>query len=278
MEQALFNRSILILTPARALKFTAPSKERHYLWLTALSFLSNSTLGMNDISHLPSLPPPPQEVQASRSQSNTMLRRNPIRDSIRIAKGKSRPVPSGASIQPPTPAIQELSYQKAHDDPIGAAAQPPTVPRFSTHSNHTRKRSNTGPRQKSSAFKAFSQHPMPSANASVGTFASSEIQANSHALHSGQSSVSIRTSEASGPAGVVSSNFFDAVGTMRMEAFVHSSPLFEFHEGDEYVGPSSSKSRTTKRRSGRDMPWQGRSYAANGSMEFSRGEDPFGGF
>ena len=278
IESALFNRSILILTPARALKFTAPSKERHYVWLTALSFLSNSTLGMNDIAHLPPLPPPSQEVEATRSQSNTTLRRNPIRDSIRIAKGKSRPVPAGASIQPPAPAIQEVGYPKTSDDPIGAAAEPPTVPRFSTHSNHTRKRSNTGPRQRSSAFKAFSQYPMPSANASVGTFASSDVQVNGHALHSGQSSVSMRTSEASGPLGAVSSNFFDAVGTMRMEAFVHSSPLFEYHERDEYVGPSSSKSRATKRRSGRDMPWSGRSLVGNGSMEFARGDDPFGGF
>ncbi|KFY08583.1 hypothetical protein V492_06101, partial [Pseudogymnoascus sp. VKM F-4246] len=36
----IFNRSILILTPARALKFTATSRERHYIWLTALSFLA----------------------------------------------------------------------------------------------------------------------------------------------------------------------------------------------------------------------------------------------
>lgn len=40
---ALFNRSILILTPARALKFTALSAERHYMWLTALSFLAHSS-------------------------------------------------------------------------------------------------------------------------------------------------------------------------------------------------------------------------------------------
>ena len=31
-----FSRSILILTPQRALKFTATSQERHYVWLTAL--------------------------------------------------------------------------------------------------------------------------------------------------------------------------------------------------------------------------------------------------
>lgn len=40
----VFNRSILILTPQRALKFTASSSERHYVWLTALSFLSQPKL------------------------------------------------------------------------------------------------------------------------------------------------------------------------------------------------------------------------------------------
>jgi Meiotic cell cortex C-terminal pleckstrin homology len=38
----LFNRSILILTPERPLKFTALSLERHNIWLAALSFLAHS--------------------------------------------------------------------------------------------------------------------------------------------------------------------------------------------------------------------------------------------
>jgi hypothetical protein len=37
---------------------------------------------------------------------------------------------------------------------------------------------------------------------------------------SGQSSISRRTSEASGPSSINTSNFFDAVGTVRMEAFI----------------------------------------------------------
>ena len=52
--QGVFNRSILILTPSRALKFTATSRERHYLWLTALSYLAHHTSqGMLDLSFLP---------------------------------------------------------------------------------------------------------------------------------------------------------------------------------------------------------------------------------
>lgn len=39
--EAVFNRSIVILTPERALKFTTTSKDQHYLWLTALSFMAN---------------------------------------------------------------------------------------------------------------------------------------------------------------------------------------------------------------------------------------------
>jgi hypothetical protein len=46
--EVLFNRSILILTPARALKFTAISRDRHYLWLTALSFLAHSNSPIPD--------------------------------------------------------------------------------------------------------------------------------------------------------------------------------------------------------------------------------------
>src|SRR6266511_3800393 len=65
-----FNRSILILTPQRALKFTAMTQERHYVWLTALSFLSHSSLGANDLTALPPVPQqeyelPPRSTTAS---------------------------------------------------------------------------------------------------------------------------------------------------------------------------------------------------------------------
>ncbi|KAH0265183.1 hypothetical protein KCU91_g11589, partial [Aureobasidium melanogenum] len=44
-HEPIFDRSILILTSERALKLTAYNKERHYLWLTALSFLAESGRG-----------------------------------------------------------------------------------------------------------------------------------------------------------------------------------------------------------------------------------------
>ena len=56
--QPLFNRSILILTPQRALKFTAVSAERHYIWLTALSFLAHSTQAVPEIVAVP----PPKSI------------------------------------------------------------------------------------------------------------------------------------------------------------------------------------------------------------------------
>jgi hypothetical protein len=43
-----------------ALKFTATSQERHYVWLTALSFLSHSPLSVNELTAVPPPPPPPK--------------------------------------------------------------------------------------------------------------------------------------------------------------------------------------------------------------------------
>jgi len=39
----VFDHSIIIVTPTRALKFTATTKERHHLWLTALTYISKQT-------------------------------------------------------------------------------------------------------------------------------------------------------------------------------------------------------------------------------------------
>ncbi|EED21795.1 nuclear migration protein, putative [Talaromyces stipitatus ATCC 10500] len=222
--QAPFNRSILILTPQRALKFTAMSLDRHYVWLTALSFLSHTSIGMGE---LPSIPPPiPQEEYAARPPTAS-LRRNPIRDSIRVAKGKPRPQPSKRSF---TDNSHNSEYTGTGFDlePIMDAADPPTVPRYA---GHTRKRSNTAPKAPlsaplTSAFRSFSSHATLPSNYSAITAASSDIYASSSigapsGLMSGRSSVSRRTSEASGPtSSIVNGGFFDPMGTVRMEAFI----------------------------------------------------------
>jgi len=231
--QQYLNRSILILTPQRALKFTATSKERHYVWLTALSFLSHSTLGVDDLDSRPVLPS--QEYEPPRSNAGT-LRRNPIRDSIRVAKGKDRPnttsaraytSPAGSvrheRMQGPDMNSAQAMAQEEGDE----AAEPPHVPRFS---NHGRKRSNTGPRQPNGPFRNITNHSAFTSNHSLHTANSGDTTHTSPSFFgsigirhgsSAQSSLSPRTSEASGgPPGIIVNNFFDAVGTVRMEAFV----------------------------------------------------------
>ncbi|KPI45288.1 Anucleate primary sterigmata protein A [Cyphellophora attinorum] len=152
-----FNRSILILTPQRALKFTALTQDRHFVWLTALSFLSHSPLGMNDLD---AMPPPPEDNTAQMPPPPASLagsfRRRPIRDSIRIAKG-TRPQQSIRSFTTDNsyPHLQEqYEGENEYYDPMNDPALPPTIKRF-----HTRKRSNTAPRAPPSSFRgAFSQY------------------------------------------------------------------------------------------------------------------------
>lgn len=243
-----FNRSILILTPERALKFTATSQERHYVWLTALSFLSHSPLGFGDLTALPSIPQ--QEYSAPRALGGS-LRRNPIRDSIRVAKGRD---PRGAragqrsfttdgvipQYHPEREALyqpRETMYQPNENmyQPISDAAEPPTVPRYSSHSRH---RSNTAPRAGPPSFRNFSTHshtataqPPPSTY-SMTTATTSDVYTpslyNGHhptGLPSAKSSFSRRGSEASGSvapnsAGAAGGYFDHVTPTMRMEAFI----------------------------------------------------------
>ncbi|OQE42185.1 hypothetical protein PENCOP_c004G00311 [Penicillium coprophilum] len=211
-----FNRSILVLTPQRALKFTALTVERHYVWLTALSFLSHSSMGLQELA---ALPPVPQEESPA---PHAFHRRNPIRDSIRVAKGRPRPMPKGkrsfnsTGAPAPVPEIPNGS--------IDLAADAPHVPRFSTHN---RKRSNTAPRPPalhtlrsfSSAGTMPSSHSGTTAGSSELHFPAMQPPAQPPGIGSRRSSISRRTSEASGRTPSVGSNMFD-IGTVRMEAFI----------------------------------------------------------
>lgn len=152
-----FNRSILILTPQRALKFTATTQERHYVWLTALSFLSHSPISINDLAPLPPMPP---EVLSEHNTSPSAslggsLRRRPIRDSIRLAKGSDqRPnfrsfTTDGIGASVEYERYERPSTQEQYD-PMNDAALPPVVRRY-----HNRNRSNTAPKPTASAFRAF---------------------------------------------------------------------------------------------------------------------------
>jgi hypothetical protein len=174
--QPSFNRSILILTPARALKFTAVSQERHYLWLTALSFLAHSSVAAPELS---ALPPVPQAEPEPAPATSTFSRRAPIRDSVRITKDKQRPSALTSltssretSSRKDIPAL--LSPTITTEEPISDAADAPTIPRY-TYAAHGRKRSMTGPRipPAPATLRNFSSPVVPPcANYSISSFPS----------------------------------------------------------------------------------------------------------
>lgn len=173
------------------------------------------------LSDLAAIPPAPQEETVYQPPAQAALRRNPIRDSIRVAKGRPRPMPKGKRSFPDS--VPEVPN---NDD---MAADAPTIPRFSNHNQHTRKRSHTAPRPPAlHTLRSFSsQGTMPSTNNSATT--GSDVYISPHlpstlppaiptGINSVRSSIS-RTSEASGRPSV---NNFD-MGTMRMEAFIGTS-------------------------------------------------------
>ncbi|KAJ5151014.1 uncharacterized protein N7482_010266 [Penicillium canariense] len=262
-----FHRSILVLTPQRALKFTALTIERHYVWLTALSFLSHSSTGLQDLA---ALPPAPQEEASYPSQAT--LRRNPIRDSIRVAKGRPRPIPKGKHSLPSAP-VPELP--PTHLDNMAADA--PHVPRFSSHNTHTRKRSNTAPRPPAlHAIRSFSsQGTMPSVHS--GTTGSSEPYfspvpppALPTGVGSGRSSIS-RMSEASGrTTNTAASNMFD-VGTVRMEAFID-------HHAEQINRPRAMPAARSRHARKASSQWSQYDAPSIDESELSFRSDPFRGF
>ncbi|KAG4029581.1 hypothetical protein MFRU_015g01190 [Monilinia fructicola] len=292
----LFNRSILILTPARALKFTAVSRERHYLWLTALSFLAHSSQAVPDVitphaaSTLSVKPPPLPDFQ----KPGRMQKTHKIRDSIKVAKGKNnlnRTAPSStysSSQQTDTNTSvrdNDSFYTNSHSvrsDP----AEAPFIPRFSERgmNGHGRKRSNTGSHiPPPLSFRGFSAGHVPT-NSTAGmsdrTAGSSE---NYSSYNSQPSSVlgyngpsrrsSIRTSDASARPGAVVNNFFDAVGTMRMEAFI--SPLGNTKFDDFPDEQDEMDMISLQRRRSRD----GRRRSRNKeSFGVTRGGGAFGGY
>ncbi|KAJ9156311.1 Nuclear migration protein [Pleurostoma richardsiae] len=332
----LFNRSILILTPQRALKFTAVSAERHYLWLTALSFLAHSQQAVPDIVAIQA----PKAVP-DFEMPRTKLRKPGIRDSIRLAKGKTAVTRSGpvsvassqtGEVLPSIPDIpsfrppESFASISTHTRDLSRdAAEAPFIPRFHERANqalvHGRKRSNTGGHVPPPlSFRGFSgplgtgsssHHAATNSTAgnSIGTAGSSDIyqthqsQASSGMASSGlgwsnnlSSAASQRTSEASSrPSGPVMNNFFDAIGTVRMEAFI--SPL-AFSRFDEFPDEQEEmryrarrRSKEMRRRQSRSRhrdSYQSRStrgtdeyYGGSrtgGEEEFYLRDDPFKGF
>ncbi|KAL8681300.1 MAG: hypothetical protein Q9186_002564 [Xanthomendoza sp. 1 TL-2023] len=224
--RSVFGRSILILTPQRALKFTAPSRERHDIWLTALSFLSHSRLGMQDLAAGP--PVPQAEYQLPPSQGGGGARRSPG-DSIRIGKSKERPALQPRRVTAPTTAnaasnstIAGFGYDGANDSGSDAA-EPPQIPRVSAHA---RKRSSTGPRPSlPSAFHSFPSNlgrpSSPNIKPSAAQEIAMSVSRGFQGIHSRPSTMTRQMTESAiTQPGAVRNDFFDAVGTVRMEAFV----------------------------------------------------------
>lgn len=211
--QVLFNRSILILTPARALKFTATSHERHYIWLTALSFLAHSSSPIPDLGPTPLAPPP--EEEPSYRPTRATLRKSHIHDSVRLAKGKANPV---------TQRYQTSMEPMPESRPsMESSADPPSIPRGPA-TLHSRKRSLTGPLapRPTQPYRTFSHQPVPSvySSGSSDMYSSRQPPSVPSSVYNPASVIaSTRTSEAS----TSTRPFFDTMGTMRMEAFIDDS-------------------------------------------------------
>ncbi|TKA37236.1 hypothetical protein B0A54_11221 [Friedmanniomyces endolithicus] len=241
-----FNRSILILTPQRALKFTTISHTRHELWMNALSFLAQSgrlPAQFPAIPPIPSRPTPPipteKPLSATRQRSPSFGRAT-IRDSVRLAKGRrpetlrslTQPIGSSSSSRPTTDMYPPADPRDSAD----TGADFPSIPRlYITTSKHQRKRSNTSPRLPAplSTLRSFSSHaavPSSSANSSSRLHPLS-ITASSSAGAARTSSSKSGSRRDSSIASPVLANFgsegvaaaVGVVGTVRMEAFVDPS-------------------------------------------------------
>lgn len=309
----IFNRSILILTPQRALKFTATSAERHYIWLTALSFLAHSNQAIPDTLMVPQPKPLTEQYELPKPK------RRAIRDSIRLTKAKagiksdpitaeSQPEPEPDSAPPAIstyrpPPVPEIYSLPAHVREMSRdAAEPPAIPRFSERAMyaapvHGRKRSNTGGHAGPPvSFRGFSgpaggvgYHTASNSTAgnSIMTAGSSDIYSNTGASAvTGSSAMtwatpSIHTSEASSrPSGPATNNFFDAIGTVRMEAFI--SPLTwgdtPYEQDDYYRQVIRRRSKELRRRNSRSSRQSRTTRATDDLDEWYLRDDPFRGF
>lgn len=241
--QAVFDRSILILTPARALKFTAGSRDRHFMWLTALSFLAHQS--DQTIPKYQFNPPPPpsiQESSVSSGRSRASSFRNPLRP------GRSKNTSQQTSGQH-TPVSQQFDPNIQHQQPkaqVPDTAFAPAVPRVP----HCRKRSLTGPsrgKAGSLASVAFRGRPPLSSNNSTtssacvqsvsGDSSRRDNRAQEDATaqpdrlrvlgqernHDRNTRLSPRQSVGAEFGG--NNSFFDAVGVMRMDAMIREPGL-----------------------------------------------------
>ncbi|KAF2724276.1 hypothetical protein K431DRAFT_318412 [Polychaeton citri CBS 116435] len=294
---AAFNRSILILTPQRALKFTAVSQERHDLWMTALTFLARTS----PASELPPMPIMPPVPAVPREQPSPLRRarapsfgRASIRDSVRLAKGDRPKLPRGPSYNN---SAEDEMFLDPSDLLQDTGADFPAIPRlYSNTTRHQRKRSNTSPRLPAplGGFRSFSSSAALPTSASssrgfvpssTGTYKQSALSGSSYSGHGGGGAGGGVSGGGGGgsnsrPASLQSpqqANFFEAVqSTVRMEAFVDPS----VRDGVLYVPAPLPPAAGIRRRQRGDSNV---SIATNdrrraGYVFDENGFDPFKGF
>lgn len=276
--RSAYKRSILILTPARALKFTAVSEERHGLWMTALSFLAQSGRLPSQIPPLPTPTRPPMPSMPTQEPAPVKRTRSPsfgratVRDSIRLAKGR-RPDLLKSSSHPdtgPTQAMMALEGSSRND-----SADFPAVPRlYISTTRHQRKRSNTSPRLPPplSGFRSFSSSAVPSSASSALHPASTAGSSFRPHLPSASSKSGSRRDSLASP---VQPNFFEAVGTVRMEAFVDPN----VKDGVLYVPAPPAAAPERRRRRGDSNLSQATVDKRRAGYVFDEfGHDPFKNF
>lgn len=260
---AAWNRSILILTPERALKFTATTQERHRLWMAALAFLAQSQSQAQTPQDLNSFPrtvkaPPPvpttsfDGVPIKRHRAPS-FGKSTVRDSIRLAKGKKHESSKYA----------DVNYESGREE----GADFPSVPRlYITTSRHQRKRSYTNPGVQASSDK-FRSLTSSAVQSSHGGSTNGSSYRPSASSKSGSRRDSIASPDRP--------NFFEAVGTVRMEAFVDPN----VRDGVLYVPapPPTIGGAPRRRRHERDLS-QSTVDKRRAGYVFDGDDDPFHGF
>ncbi|KAK4545079.1 hypothetical protein LTR36_003630 [Oleoguttula mirabilis] len=277
--RSAYHRSILILTPQRALKFTAITQDRHAFWMTALSFLAQSgRLPAQFPPQMPSKAHPPLPTRAPpippKSQPPPAFGRATIRDSVRLAQGRRPSLHQRASQPGASGGSAMIGPEMAGQD---QGADFPSVPRlYISTTRHQRKRSNTSPRLPAPLInlRSFSSSAIPSSASSrlhPGSTNGSSIRAD---LRSSSSKSGSRRDSITSPD---RPNFFEAVGTVRMEAFVDP----HVRNGVLYVPappPASAVHGPRRRRGDSNLSTSTVDKRRAGYVFDENGVDPFKGF
>ncbi|GAB7344538.1 hypothetical protein MBLNU457_2364t1 [Dothideomycetes sp. NU457] len=142
-SNTVFDRSIIVLTPSRALKLTAPSRESHYHWLMALSFLANPS-GM-----------PPQVPRVPELEANTVQNEEAQQPIMSPVTAKPINKAQVRNFSEPTKTLSlkaSLSRMVTHEDSdtrlLYSHPDPHNQPHMQpleNYNRHSRKRSSTGP-------------------------------------------------------------------------------------------------------------------------------------